>query len=345
MASAKEYATDRIRNVAVLGHGGSGKTSLVESLCFVSGTSKRHGKPDDGTAHTMHTPEEHAHGISIQLTPTYAEHLDTKINLLDTPGIPGLHGRGALGGPGGGRRHHCGERHLRRGGGNGAGVAVLRRPGNPPDLFCLHDGQGERRASRASTSRSRSASPDRALPVEIPVGEGADFHGIINLFSEKAHLYKKGTATGEYDETDIPDEYKDREAQWETELQETLATTDERLLEAYLEGGHISREEAIEAMARGMARGEVFPVFCGSAPLTYGDPRPAAEDRGALPEPRPRRRPRRRTARAWTRTWRSTPPTTRPWPRWSSRPPPSPTWASCPSSASSPARSPTAWRW
>ena len=86
MASAKEYTTDRIRNVAVLGHGSSGKTSLVDALCFVAGTSKRHGSVDEDNALTMHTPEEHAHKISIQLTPAYAEHLDTKINLLDTPG-------------------------------------------------------------------------------------------------------------------------------------------------------------------------------------------------------------------------------------------------------------------
>jgi elongation factor G len=106
--------------------------------------------------------------------------------------------------------------------------------------------------------------------VEIPVGEGDDFHGIINLFSEKAHIYKAGTQKGEYDETDIPDDLKDKEARWETELQETLATTNESLLESYLEGGAISREEAIEAMALGMARNEVFPVFCGAAPRTYG---------------------------------------------------------------------------
>ena len=78
MASAKEYTTDRIRNVAVLGHGSSGKTSLIDALCWVAGTSMRHGSPDDGTALTMHTPEEHAHEISIQLTPAYAEHMDTK---------------------------------------------------------------------------------------------------------------------------------------------------------------------------------------------------------------------------------------------------------------------------
>ena len=108
------------------------------------------------------------------------------------------------------------------------------------------------------------------LPVEIPIGEGEDFHGIINLFSERAHLYKKGTTTGEYDEGDIPEELRAKFEQWETELQETLATTDESLLERYLEGGHISRDEVIDAMARMMARGEIFPLFCGSGRLTYG---------------------------------------------------------------------------
>ena len=86
MAFAKEFTTEKIRNLAVLGHGGSGKTALIDALCFVAGTSKRHGDPAEGHALTMHSPEEIARQISIQLTPAYAEHLDHKINLLDTPG-------------------------------------------------------------------------------------------------------------------------------------------------------------------------------------------------------------------------------------------------------------------
>jgi elongation factor G len=110
----------------------------------------------------------------------------------------------------------------------------------------------------------------KALPVEIPVGEGAAFHGIVNLFTERAIVYKKGTTKGEYDETDIPPELKEVESRWETEFQETLATTDEKLLEEYLESGHISREQEVEALARGMRNADIFPVFCGASPLTYG---------------------------------------------------------------------------
>ncbi len=269
MSSVKEYPTDRIRNVAVLGHGGSGKTSLIDALCFVSGTSKRHGNVGDGTALTMHTPEEQAHQISIQLTPAFAEHLDTKINLLDTPGYLDFTGEAlsavrvadaaiivvsATSGVEVGTErvwHYCETRGI-------------------PRIFFVSMMDKEHANFEDAYQQIKTRLTEKALPVEIPVGEGSDFRAIINLFSEKMHDYKTGTATGEYDETEIPPGDKDREARWETELQETLATTDEKLLESYLEGGHIARDEAIAAMARGMARGEVFPVFCGSSTLTYG---------------------------------------------------------------------------
>ncbi len=271
MASAKEYPTDRIRNVAVLGHGSSGKTSLVDALCWVAGTSKRHGSVDDGQALTMHTPEEQAHGISIQLTPAYAEHMNTKINLLDTPGYLDFTGEtlsavrvadaaiivvSATSGVEVGTERvwqYCEERGI-------------------PRIFFVSMMDKEHADFDGVFAQIKNRLTESALPVEIPIGEGPAFEGIINLFSEKAHVFKKGTSRGEYDESDIPESLREKEAQWETELQETLATTDETLLDAYLEGGKISREEAIDAMARGMARCDVFPVFCGSSPLTYGIP-------------------------------------------------------------------------
>jgi elongation factor G len=109
-----------------------------------------------------------------------------------------------------------------------------------------------------------------AVPVEIPVGAAENFRGIVNLFSQKAHIYKTGTQNGEYDETDPPEEAAADFAKWEAELQETLATTDEALLERFLEGEEISRDEAIEAMALATGRGEVVPVFCGAPKKSYG---------------------------------------------------------------------------
>ena len=110
----------------------------------------------------------------------------------------------------------------------------------------------------------------KVVPIEIPVGEGPEFRGIINLFSRKCHMYRKGTKTGEYDEVDIPEEYKDRFERYSQELLETIATTDDDLLERYLGGEEITREEAIEAMKQGVAAGEICPLLCGSATQTYG---------------------------------------------------------------------------
>ena len=86
-ASGKEYTTQNIRNVAVLGHGGSGKTTLIDATSFAVGSSRRKGNVGEGHALTMTTPEEFDHGISMQVTPAFAEYMGTKVNLLDTPGF------------------------------------------------------------------------------------------------------------------------------------------------------------------------------------------------------------------------------------------------------------------
>ena len=86
MSAAREYASTDIRNVVVLGHGGSGKTTLIDALCFSTGTARRRGSVKEGTALTMHTEEEIGHGISMQIAVGYAEWNGTKVNLLDTPG-------------------------------------------------------------------------------------------------------------------------------------------------------------------------------------------------------------------------------------------------------------------
>jgi elongation factor G len=110
----------------------------------------------------------------------------------------------------------------------------------------------------------------KVIPVEIPIGSGEDFRGIINLFSEKAHIYKPGTQTGEYEEQEIPEEYREMEQRYYQELIETIAATDDNLLEHYLEGDTITREEAIHALKQAMLRGELVPLFCGAPTLTYG---------------------------------------------------------------------------
>jgi elongation factor G len=217
----------------------------------------------------MTTPEEAAHGISIQCTPAYAAWEGHKVNLLDTPGFLDF--------------THEAKAAVRVADaalvvvGSTTGVEVgtervweyCEDRGLPRILFVSMMDKDHADFDRTFQDIKEHLT-DKAIPVEIPIGQGPDFHGIINLFSERAHQYKAGTETGEYEETDVPEELAAKFEEWETELQETLATTDENLLEKYLEGGHISREEAIEAMALAVARGELVPVFCGSSVHSYG---------------------------------------------------------------------------
>ena len=269
MAAAKSFKTEQIRNVVVLGHGGSGKTTLIDALCFAAGTSKRRGRVGDGNALTMTTPEETAHGMSMQLTVAHAVWEGTKINLLDTPGYMDF----------------VGEAVAAVRVADAALVAVTAQSGvevGTEMVWKLCDQRELPRAVFVSMMDKQHAdfgkafndvkdmlAPD-ALPVELPIGRGDDFRGVVDLFTRKAHLFKEGTISGEYDEAPVPDEMADQVEDWSTELMETLATTDEALLDRYLEGDEIPPEEAATIMAKAMAQGEVTPVFCGAAERSFG---------------------------------------------------------------------------
>ena len=263
------YKADRIRNVAVVGHGSSGKTSLVDALAFVSGSSKRHGSVNDGTSLTDYAPEEIERKYSINLSLAYAEWMKTKINLIDCPGYLDFVGDAMAG------VHAADAALLVLSATSGVEVGTERmweyatERGIPRMFFVSLMDKDNADFERVFKDIKEHVT-DKVIPIEIPVGEGSDFHGIINLFSKKCHMYKKGTKSGEYDETDIPEEYMERFEKYSEELIESIAATDDDLLERYLDGEEITRDEAIEAMKHGMERGELFPLLCGSGVLTYG---------------------------------------------------------------------------
>src|SRR4051812_28086282 len=265
----REYKGSEIRNIAVVGHGASGKTSLVDALAFVSGSSKRHGSVRDGTALTDYAAEETDRGFSINLGCAFAEWLDTKINLLDTPGYLDFHGEavaglaaadGALCVVPGTAGVETGTELMFR-------EAVDRKD---PVLFVITMMDKEHAHFDTVYQQIKQRLTSKVIPVEVPVGEGSDFHGVINLFTKKAHVYKKGVKTGEYVETDIPAELKPTFDRYYQELIESISSTDDSLLEHYLEGAEITRDEAIAAMKQAMKRMELFPLFCVSGELMYG---------------------------------------------------------------------------
>ena len=269
MAAAREYRTEQIRNVVFLGHGGSGKTTLVDALAFVAGSSRRHGNVRDGTALTMYTEEEIAHGISMQTSLAIAEWMDTKLNLLDTPGYLDFTGEAIA------ATRVADGAVIVLGAPHGVEVGTEKvweycEARGIPRFFFVSMMDREHADFDKVYGEIKSTLTDRVIPVEIPIGAAAGFRGIINLFSGRAHIYKPDTTSGEYDETDIPADHLEKFERWRTELVETIAATDDTLLEAYLEGGEIDREKALAAMKAAMLRGDMYPLFCGAAERTWG---------------------------------------------------------------------------
>lgn len=269
MSGAKEYLSSQIRNVVVLGHGGSGKTTLIDALCFATGTSRRHGSVKDGTAITMYTEEEVAHGISIQCSPAYAEWQGVKLNVLDTPGYLDFTGEAIA------ATRVADGAVIVLGATTGVEVGTEKvweycEPRGIPRLFFVSMMDKEHADFDRVCAEIRRHMSEHAVAAELPIGAGDDFRGIVNLFTGRAHIYRSGTITGEYEEGDIPPELQERADQLRTELFESIATTNDELLERYLEGGEITTAEALKAMEMAMLAGKLFPVFCGAAEKTWG---------------------------------------------------------------------------
>ncbi len=265
----REYRGTEIRNIAVVGHGASGKTSLVDALAFVSGSTKRHGSVRDGTALTDYAAEETERGYSINVACAFAEWQDTKINLLDTPGYLDFQGD-AIAGLAAADGALCVVPATH---GVETGTELMFREAvrrGDPVMFAVTMMDKEHADFDRVYRQIKERLTAKVIPVEVPVGEGPDFHGVVNLFTRKAHVFKKGVKTGEYQETDVPPEVQATFDRYYQELIESISATDDSLLEQYLEGGEISRERAIAGMKEAMKRMELFPLFCASGELNYG---------------------------------------------------------------------------
>jgi elongation factor G len=265
----REYQAADIRNVAVVGHGASGKTTLVDALAFVSGSSKRHGTIKDGTTLTDYTPEETERGYSISVACAYAEWQDAKVNLIDTPGYLDFHGD-AIAGLSAADGALCVVSAT-------SGVEVgtekmfhAASRSRDPVLFVVSLMDKEHADFERVYQQIKDRLTTKVIPVEVPIGEGLDFRGVINLFTRKAYVYKPGSRTGDYEEVDIPASEADRVQRYHQELIEAISATDDEMLERYLEGAEIGRDEAIRGMKEAMKRGDLFPLFCVSADQMIG---------------------------------------------------------------------------
>jgi elongation factor G len=265
----REYQSSEIRNVAVVGHGASGKTTLVDALAFAAGATRRHGSVRDGTALTDYSAEETERKHSVALGCACAEWMGSKLNFVDTPGFADFQGDAVAGlaaadgalvcVPATGEVEVGTERMFAE--------AVARQD---PVLFVVTMLDREHASfDRAYESIKARLTPN-VVPVEIPVGEGPANRGVINLFSRRAYLYPQGSRSGDYVETEVPERERERFERYHAELIEAISATDDALLERYLDGAEIGRDEAIAGMKEAMKRGDLYPVFCVSSETMVG---------------------------------------------------------------------------
>jgi len=265
----KEYASTAIRNVAVVGHGGSGKTSLVDALAFVAGSSKRHGRVKDGTALTDYSPDEVEKGYSINLALAFAEWEGVKINLIDTPGYLDFAGDAEAG------IFAADAALIVLGATSGVEVGTEKvwdysRQFHHPAIFFVSMMDKEHASFERVYADVREHLSPKAIPVEIPIGSGANFRGVINLITQKARIFKKGTKTDECEDTDVPADMAEVYEQYERDLIEKVVETDDALMERYLGGESIGHDELVPAMRKALRAGELYPILCGAPELSYG---------------------------------------------------------------------------
>jgi elongation factor G len=285
----KVYDAPNIRNVAVVGHGGCGKTSLVSALLFDAGAVNRLGRVDEGTTVTDFDPDEIERKISLQAALAFAEWRKTKVNLIDAPGYANFlsEARSAL--------RVADAALVVVDGVAGVEVQTEKVWGYAeeyalPRLIVVNRMDRENASFERALDSIQRAFGRAALPMAVPIGEEKAFRGVVDLVSETAHLYGDD-ASGKFQTTDVPAPQGDAAKAWREKLVEMVAESNEDLMEEFFEKGTLSRDQLAKGLRQAVAGGRLFPVVPVSSLLNAGvhavldavvDLLPSPADRGEV---------------------------------------------------------------
>lgn len=256
-----KYETKQIRNIALLGHGGSGKTSLIEAMLYLSKKTDRLGSTADGNTVCDYDPEEIKRGFTISLSVAPFEWKGVKANILDTPGYLDFSGEvyEAL---------RVADSAIITVDGK-AGVEVgtelawnkASEAGIPKAFFINKFDDPEARFGKVFKQLKEQFGVS-ICPMLIPMVENGNVTGFLNLINNVTHVYDK---SGAHTEGRIPDEFKATAEEYRDMLYEAIAQTSDELMEKYFSGEEIGYEEAVEAIHQGIISGEIAPCICGAA--------------------------------------------------------------------------------
>ena len=260
-----KLSAGQIRNVAIIAHSGAGKTSLTESILFNAGVLDRIGSVEAGNTTTDCEPEEIARKISVVTAIAYCDWKNTRINLIDTPGFINFieDTRGSL--------------RIS----DGAVVIVSAISGvkaetekiwkyacefEVPRVVFVNKLDKEAANFFMALGELEKSFESEALPLYIPIGEGEEFKGIIDLITMKAYVAENGKVA----EAEIPSSLQGSAGEYRKKLVEKIAESDDALLERYLEGTELTNEEIMKGVREGSLTRRFIPVICGSATLNIG---------------------------------------------------------------------------
>lgn len=261
----RSFAPEAIRNVALVGHGGSGKTSLAEALLVEAGVISRAGRIEDGTTTCDFEPEEQQRGVSLAVALAPFEWKDHKVNLLDTPGSPDFFDEAVVAL----RISDLAVFVVSAVDGVQPGARRLWRAAQElgvPRMVFVNKLDRDRSSFDTVLAELREAFGAGVAPLELPIGSEGAFHGVADLLSDTSHLYDGGLRTS----GPIPDDMVNREHEIHDNLIEGIVVADDDQLERYLDGEPLSVEELEHTLARGVDEARVFPVVCGSATERIG---------------------------------------------------------------------------
>jgi elongation factor G len=277
----KTYDASSIRNVLLVGHGGSGKTTLTEALLFAAGVTTRMGTVEDGNTVTDFEPEEVKKGISVSLALAPMEWRGAKLNLIDAPGYADFIGdvKAAL--------RAADACLFVVSAVDGVEVQhevvweLAAEAGIPRGIF-INKIDRERASFQRTLDQLIQAFGTQVAPLQFPIGEEHDFEGVADLLSRKAYRYPSGPKG---QEGEWPDDIAGKADPYREKLTEAVAEADDDLLEKYLDQGELSEEEVVGGVRAGLVEAKFAPVLSGSASRAMGVDRLADLIVDAFPSP------------------------------------------------------------
>lgn len=280
-----QYPTGKIRNIALLGHAGSGKTTIAETMIYESGTYHKRGSVEDQTTLSDYRQIEKEKQKSVYSTLLHFDWRGTKVNLLDTPGTPDFWGQvsdslavadSAM--------ILLNSEHGVETGTEAFWRAAERR--NMPAILVANKLDGEKSDFQNTVDMAKERFGRGVVVVQFPYSEGEDFHAIVDVL--KMTMYEFPEAGGKPDKLPIPDSLKAQAELLQNELVETIAENDETLLDLYFEHGKLDEYQMRDGLKQGMLNREIFPLFCTAAGRNMGTGRIMSFIGNVCPDPRER---------------------------------------------------------